>query len=326
MERKKNKRLSTILKTSAVIIGSAFLFLFFGNYFLTVYEQHKYKEPGELIEINGKNMHLQAKGEGENTIVLLSGLGTAAPVLDFEPLANELSKENKVVVVELPGYGWSDKTEERRTVENIVEEIRSALKKAKVEGPYILMPHSISGIYSMYFADQYPEEVKAVIGIDPTLPEVLDYFNETPPEMPQYLKYIAPSGIARMALAIKPGNFLPLAAKKTYTEENLTITKAMSGWNGYNKNVIEETNEIINNINKTKEIDLSADMPVLFFTPKEETVAEDGKSKIAFYETQLTDHPASKVIALSGHHYLHWARYKEMSREANQFMKSFETD
>lgn len=266
------------------------------------------------------------KGKGENTIVLLSGLGTAAPVLDFEPLANELSKENKVVVVEMPGYGWSDKTADRRTAENIVEEIRGALKKAKVEGPYILMPHSISGIYSMYFADQYPQEVKAIIGIDPTLPEVLDYFSETPPEMPQYLKYLAPSGIARMAIAIKSENFLPLAAKGTYTEENLTITKAISVWNGYNKNVIEETNEITNNINKTKKIELPADMPVLFFTPEEGAVAEDGKSKIAFYETQLTDYPASKVIALPGHHYLHWSRYKEMSREANKFMKSFETD
>ena len=105
----------------------------------------------------------------ENTIVLLSGLSTEAPTLDFEPLINEMSKSNKCVV-ELFGYGWSDLTNKERTVENIVEEIRTALKKSNIEGPYILMPHSVSGIYSMYYANKYPDETKAIIGIHSTLP------------------------------------------------------------------------------------------------------------------------------------------------------------
>ena len=71
-------------------------------------------------------------------------------------------------------YGWSDLTDKERTVENIVGEIRMALKEANIEGPYILMPHSISGIYILYYANQYPSEVKAIIGIDPTLPQILD--------------------------------------------------------------------------------------------------------------------------------------------------------
>ncbi|WP_232515622.1 alpha/beta fold hydrolase [Aeribacillus pallidus] len=134
-------------------------------------------------------MHVYTKGDGENTIVLLSGLGTAAPVLDFEPLVNELAKNHKVVVVESFGYGWSNVTNKERTVENIVEEIRTALK-SNIEGPYILMPPSISGIYSMYYANAYPDEVKAVIGIDFTLPQVLEYFGESAPTMSEYMKYV----------------------------------------------------------------------------------------------------------------------------------------
>lgn len=134
-------------------------------------------------------MHVYTKGDGENTIVLLSGLGTAAPVLDFEPLVNELAKNHKVVVVESFGYGWSNVTNKERTVENIVEGIITALK-SNIEGPYILMPHSISGIYSMYYANAYPDEVKAVIGIDFTLPQVLEYFGESAPTMSEYMKYV----------------------------------------------------------------------------------------------------------------------------------------
>ncbi len=98
---------------------------------MTLNEKNKYSPIGELVEVDGKNMHVYTKGKGENTIVLLSGLGTAAPVLDFEPLINELAKQNNVVSIESFGYGWSDSTNKERTVKNIVEEIRSALKKSR---------------------------------------------------------------------------------------------------------------------------------------------------------------------------------------------------
>ena len=45
-----------------------------------------------------------------------------------------------------------------------------------------------------------------------------------------------------------------------------------------------------------------------------------------FYETQLTNSPASKIVTLQGHHYLHWTRYKEMSKEVKEFIESFATD
>ncbi|WP_310190931.1 alpha/beta hydrolase [Neobacillus niacini] len=293
---------------------------------MTVYEQNKYSAIGQSVEVNGNNMHVYTKGDGDHTIVLLGGLGTAAPALDFEPLINELVKKNRVVVVEPFGYGWSEITNKERTVENIVEEIRTALEKLNIQGPYILMPHSISGIYSMYYANTYPEEVKAIIGIDPTLPKALAYFGETAHTMPKYFSYVAPTGIARLALYLSPDNFLPIAEEGTYREENLKMTKAISAWKGNNKNVVDEANEIKNNIEKTDDMKFPSTMPVLFFTTKEDKVTEDGKNNVTFYETQLTNSPASKIVPIQGHHYLHWTRYKEMSKEVNEFIESFATD
>ncbi|WP_328589003.1 alpha/beta fold hydrolase [Ureibacillus chungkukjangi] len=196
-----------MLRIIILAIVAALLIWVMGSNLMTAYEQKKYPAIGELVDVNGENMNIYTKGNGDNTVVLLSGLGTAAPVLDFEPLINEMAKTNKVVVVEPFGYGWSDVTNKERTVENIVEEIRIALTKSNLPGPYILMPHSISGIYSMYFANKYPEEEKAIVGIDPTLPEALDYFDETAPTMPEILSYVAPTGIARFALNIDPEGF-----------------------------------------------------------------------------------------------------------------------
>ncbi|WP_396124317.1 alpha/beta fold hydrolase [Bacillus pseudomycoides] len=208
-------------------------------------ERNKYPPLGQLVDVNGEKMHVYTKGEGENTIVLLSGAGTAALALDYEPLMHEISKNNRIVVIETFGYGWSDITNKERTVENIVEEIRDALKKANIEGPYILMPHSVSGIYSMYYANKYPDEIKAIIGIDCTLPQVVEYFNEPAPTMPQYLSVLAPTGIARLAVNMNPEKYLPITDKGTYFDDNLKMIKSISAWNLANKNIVSEVNQTL---------------------------------------------------------------------------------
>lgn len=289
-------------------------------------EQKRYPAIGELVEVAGKNMHVYTKGNGENTIVLLSGLGTAAPVLDFEPLINQMAKNHKVVVVEPFGYGWSDMTEKERTVENIVEEIRTALKESGIEGPYILMPHSISGIYSIYFADKYPNEVKAIIGIDPTLPKAVEYFDEAVPTMPKYWSYVAPTGMARLAVSLIPSEFLPVAEDGTYSGENLQMVKAISAWKGNNRNIVNEANEINNDLEKTTDMVIPSELPVLIFTTKEKNVNKDGKSNITFYQTQLDRISSHKLITLEGHHYLHWTRYKEMSEYVTEFIENYLKD
>lgn len=290
------------------------------HHIMIAYEQRKFPAIGELVEVDGKNMHVYVKGTGDNTIVLLGGLGTAAPSLDFEPLTRELSKANKVVVVEGFGYGWSDSTDKERTAANIVEEWRTALKLAGIHGPYVLMPHSLSGIYSLVYADKYPDEVKAVVGIDITLPQALAYFGEEAPSMPSYLQYLAPAGIARLGLAISPDDFLPEAPEGVYSNKTLAAIKSFSARETYNVNIIEEANAINRNAANAEALEFPERMPTLLFMKMDDRVREDGKSTASFYQTQLTAHPASKLVALEGHHYLHWTLFKEISGQVNEFL------
>ncbi|WP_338448667.1 alpha/beta hydrolase [Niallia oryzisoli] len=326
MKTKGKSRFRVMTRNILLFMAAVLLLWFFFHKGMTVYEHQKYPPTGQLVEVDGKKMHIYTKGEGENTILLMSGLGTAAPVLDFEPLINELAKNNRVAVVEAFGYGWSDATNKERTVENIVGEIRSVLNQSNIEGPFILMPHSISGLYSMYYANKYPSEVKAVIGIDPTLPKALEYFHEAAPLMPNYWSYVAPTGIARLAVYLMADNFLPIAEEGTYSEENLDMTKAISAWKGNNRNVVQEGNEIKQNIEKTVHMSFPSNMPVLFFTTKEDKVNEEGKSNVTFYQTQLTNHPSSEVVILKGHHYLHWTQAKTISNHVNDFTTTFENE
>ena len=322
MYAKKKFRLLMIIRNCFLLIIAIILIWFIFHQVMNLYEKNHHSPIGKRFNVEEYNMHVYMKGKCENTIVLLPGLGTAASALDFQPLVEEMSKDNRVIVVEPFGYGWSDTTNKERTVENIVEEIRLALKKSNIEGPYLLMPHSISGIYSMYYANKYPDEVNAVIGIDATLPKATQYFSEDVPTMPKFMRYVAPTGLARIALYIEPDDYLPLAEDGTYSKENLQNTKAISARKAYNKNVVNEANEIKNNIDKTNHMSFPTDMPVLFFAAKKDKVNAEGKTNVTFYQTQLTKFPASKIVTLEGHHYLHWTHFKEMSDEVNEFLVS----
>lgn len=317
-----NKRFSfrkSIKYISLSLVSLVVLWIAF-HQVMVLFEKNKYEATGHLVEVDGNKMHVHVEGEGNKTILLLPGLGTSAPVLDFEPLMNELSKSNRVVVVEPFGYGWSEKTDKDRTVENVVEEVRAALQEAEIEGPYILMPHSIGGIYSMYYANTYPGEVEAIVGIDPTLPAAVDYFDVPVPTMPRFFRAVAPSGIARIVVAANEESFLPLADEGTYSNNNLELTKTLTVWNGYNKNIMMEANEISNNIAKTINLAFPADIPVMIFTPKDEKVNPAGRSTMTFYEEQLENVVKNKIVPLEGHHYLHWTNAKEMSEHVGEFI------
>ena len=288
---------------------------------LTKVEMEKEQPIGKMVKVNGKNMHVYSKGEGGHTIVLMSGLGTAAPALDFEPIIDQMAENNQVVIVEAFGYGWSDLIDKGRSAENIIEELREALQLTGIQGPYILMPHSISGIYAMYYANQYPKEVEAIIGIDCTLPKQIDYFEGSRfGKLPGITKLIAPLGVSRLLTLINPDKFISENTNNIYSEENIHMQKAIASWKGYNRVIINEFNQIQRNIEMTHSMTFNKDLPLLFFTYETGIVREDGKTSKRFYEIYITNKKCQNVIVLEGTHYLHWTCSDEMVKDINQFL------
>ena len=126
---------------------------------------------GQMVSVNGHDMSVFVKGEGPQTLVFLSGAGTASPILDFKDLYDGFSKQYKIVVVERGGYGYSEDTSKSRDVSEVLSETRQALAKAHVSGPYIILSHSMASLESLLWQEKYPSEVKAIIGLDWALPE-----------------------------------------------------------------------------------------------------------------------------------------------------------
>lgn len=318
------KKLINITKKTFVALAAILIVCVVVHQVLTVVEKRENPPLGQYVTVNGKQMSLYILGEGENTLVLLPGLGTAAPVLDFMPLAKELSKENQVVIVEPFGYGWSDITTEERTIEAEVEEIRAALQAAQITGPYILMPHSISGLHSIYYANTYPEEVAGIIGIDCTLPKMAEYFGEEyPQKLPLIAGQLSSIGAMRLITLLAPDNFISDNSKHYYTEENLAMQKCIASWKASNQNVIDEMNHISDSVSKTHDMTFRNNLPVLLFITDDHNKMprEDGKTNLSFNETYVTNPVIQKVISLDGAHYLHWTCKDEICSYVQEYME-----
>ena len=143
----------------------------FGFHQLSLQKESKLLMPiGKKVVVNGHQMNVYVQGEGSETIVFLSGAGIASPILDFKNLTDSLSKKYKVVVVERAGYGYSEDSNQSRDVMEVLSETRQALSQANVTGPFIILSHSMASLESLAWQEKYPDEVKALVGLDWALP------------------------------------------------------------------------------------------------------------------------------------------------------------
>ena len=123
---------------------------------------------GEQIDINRKKINIYTAGNSsaDNTIVYMHGLGMGDTTITARPMLEQLEDNFKISIIDRYGNGMSDDTNDKQTVRKIIEEYRNALKNINQEAPYILIAHSISGIYATYWAQNYPNEIKAIIYLD----------------------------------------------------------------------------------------------------------------------------------------------------------------
>lgn len=167
MPMKKFKQFSWIIFVVLIL----FLGGTFGFHQLSLQKESKLLTAiGKEVTVNGHRMNVSVKGEGSETIVFLSGAGIASPILDFKNLSDSLSKKYKVVVVERAGYGFSQDSDRSRDVMEVLSETRQALAQAHVSGPYVIISHSMASLESLAWQEKYPNEVKALIGLDWALP------------------------------------------------------------------------------------------------------------------------------------------------------------
>ena len=190
--RKVMKVIITLMIALIIVLVAIYI-----NHRIQLNKEEALRTPlGKLVEVDGHQMSVYVEGNGNKTIVFLSGGGTCSPILDFKSLYATLSDDYRIVVVEKFGYGFSDVVDKERSIASILEDTRTALAKADIQGPYVLCPHSMSGIEALYWAQQYPEEVEAIVGLDMAVPGAYEDYKINMP-MLKLSQFAARVGITR---------------------------------------------------------------------------------------------------------------------------------
>lgn len=128
---------------------------------------------GKLIKVGETELNVYSEGNGNVTLVFMAGSGVGCPVLEYSPIYRKMSANYRIAVVEKAGYGSSGKAATKRSVDNLVNESRAALKAAGIQPPYVLVPHSYSGFEAIWWANTFPGEVAAVLGLDMGFPNMM---------------------------------------------------------------------------------------------------------------------------------------------------------
>ncbi|MCM3667245.1 alpha/beta hydrolase [Mesobacillus subterraneus] len=164
------KLLKTIIVIIIVIIVVLVGAIFTYHQYQLSRESSLIQNKGTIVEFGQKKINVYTEGAGEDTFVFMPGSGIAAPVYEMKGLYSKFSRNHKIVVVEKAGYGYSDVFNDDRDIDTILEQTRKALAQSENKPPYILVPHSLSGLEAIYWAQKYPQEVKSIVAIDIGLP------------------------------------------------------------------------------------------------------------------------------------------------------------
>ncbi len=124
----------------------------------------EYPPPGEMVDIGGYRLHIYCQGSGSPTVILDAGLGDFSPIWDL--VQPEVAQSVRVCAYDRAGLGWSERGPHARTVPNIVDELHALVAGAGIEGPYVLVGHSMGGLYVRAYAAQYPHEVSGMVLVD----------------------------------------------------------------------------------------------------------------------------------------------------------------
>lgn len=126
--------------------------------------------PGRLVAVaEGRRLHILCKGEGAGPAVIFeAGLSQYTANSTFSAAQTAVAGFARVCTYDRAGMGWSDPAPEGWTYPDRVRDLHALLEAAHVEGPYVLVGHSMGGLLARDYARTYPGQVAGLVLVDST--------------------------------------------------------------------------------------------------------------------------------------------------------------
>ncbi len=137
-----------------------------------------------IEEIHNRKIELEqiASAAPAATIVFENGLRQTMD--SWGAVIEAVKSNNTIFTYNRPGYGHSDEAQTPRDGRTIVEDLRNTLRHQGLKPPYVLVGHSLGGLYVQLFARAYPQEVRGMVLVDAVYPGVI----KKPEDFPLYTR------------------------------------------------------------------------------------------------------------------------------------------
>ncbi len=154
----------------AAAAGAAYQFLASWN------SRRRFSPPGRLVDIGGHSLHVLEMGQGSPAVVLESGLTATSAVWGW--IQPAVAEATRVLAYDRSGIGWSDESPDPHDAATVARHLASLLDRLAVDGPVVLVGHSMGGLFVRVFADLFPGRVAGMVLVDPAHPDQLERFPE----------------------------------------------------------------------------------------------------------------------------------------------------
>jgi pimeloyl-ACP methyl ester carboxylesterase len=180
------------------------------------FESRVLAPPGRLVDVGGHRLFVRLSGpDGAPVVVLEAGGGSFSG--QWAWVGEALSGKYRVVAYDRAGLGWSEGAGRPKDAKSVAAELRALLDALNLSPPYVLVGHSLGGLYLRVFAWEHPDRVAGVVLVDPADERIYDLLPALEPyqrrfqEKLAWAPWIARTGVLRFMPAPGAMKQLPRA-------------------------------------------------------------------------------------------------------------------
>jgi len=146
----------------------------------------------KMIMVDGKSIQYSLSGNEGPVIILINGY--RVKFNSWSELFPEISEIGQVLAFNRAGVGKSSKTNVDQTGAEVVKTLKKLLVALQLSPPYVLVAHSLGGVFANLFCREYPCEVASVIFVEAAHPEENERQSKfRPPLLVRKLNYLLKS-------------------------------------------------------------------------------------------------------------------------------------